>query len=127
MLNRLSDHIVACLENAAEARQKADETADARMRDDWLVVERAWANLARSYELSEALERFLPRVPTAQAGWRPISSAPLNYAVELAVIEHDQVHALAFPCRRAAHGGWTKLENDESVIVFPSHWRSWEK
>ncbi len=125
MLNKLSDHIVFCLERAAEAKRKADEAADARTQNDWMQVETAWTGLARSYEFSEALETFLPKVPTANSGWRPISSAPFDCALELSVIEFDEVHALAFPCRRSA-GGWTKMENDEEVVVFPSHWRKWQ-
>ncbi len=32
--------------------------------------------------------------------WKPVSTAPFDRDLELAVIDRDRPHALAFPCRR---------------------------
>jgi len=59
--------------------------------------------------------------------WKPISSAPFDCRLELAVFDTGgQPHALAFPCRRIL-GGWIKAENQEKLIGFqPTHWREWQ-
>ena len=56
--------------------------------------------------------------------WMPISSAPFDRDLELAVINRDGEHALAFPCRRVLDG-WTKKESTEILEVHPTHWRDW--
>jgi hypothetical protein len=56
--------------------------------------------------------------------WQPISNAPFNRDLELAVIDRDGPHALVFPCRRVL-GGWTKGETKERIDVRPTHWRAW--
>jgi hypothetical protein len=55
--------------------------------------------------------------------WQPIASAPFDRDLQLSVIEEDEVHALAFPCRRAA-AGWVN-QAGEQIDVSPSHWRDW--
>jgi len=60
---------------------------------------------------------------TAEATWLPISVAPFDCELELAVIE-DEVHALVFPCLRLM-GGWVKAATKERVEVHPTHWRRW--
>jgi hypothetical protein len=56
--------------------------------------------------------------------WQPISTAPFDRALELAVIDYDGTHALAFPCRRIL-GGWVKAETKQRVDVRATHWREW--
>jgi len=56
--------------------------------------------------------------------WRPISTAPSDAALELAVINSDGIHALVFPCRRNL-GGWVNAETKDRVEVNPTHWRLW--
>ncbi len=56
--------------------------------------------------------------------WLPISSAPFDRDLELAVIGYDGVHALAFPCRRV-FGGWIKSGTKDRLDVHPNHWREW--
>lgn len=56
--------------------------------------------------------------------WQPISIAPFDRDLELAVIGYDGVHALAFPCRRVL-GGWVKAESKRRIDVRPTHWREW--
>ncbi len=58
--------------------------------------------------------------------WQPISSAPFDRDLELAVLDGDGVHALAFPCRRTL-GGWTKAESRRHIDVRPTHWREWRE
>ena len=59
MLLKLSNHIAACYERAADARQRAEHTLDAGLKAELLKIERSWTHLARSYEAVEAVERFL--------------------------------------------------------------------
>ena len=44
--------------------------------------------------------------------WRPISTAPFDRDLELAVHDKDGHHALVFPCRRIP-GGWMHAEFEE--------------
>ena len=57
--------------------------------------------------------------------WMPISGAPFDRDLELAVINRDGEHALAFPCRRLLHG-WAKKESGERISIRPTHWREWQ-
>ena len=57
--------------------------------------------------------------------WQPISTAPFDRDLELAVMDGDGVHALVFPCRRILTG-WTKSATKERVDISPTHWRPWE-
>jgi hypothetical protein len=57
--------------------------------------------------------------------WNPISTAPFDRDLELAVMGSEP-HALAFPCRRIL-GGWVKAETKERIGVYPTHWREWQK
>jgi hypothetical protein len=59
MLQKLSHHIAACLDRAADCRQRAEQTMDPAMKADLLDMETRWADLARNYEFVESLERFV--------------------------------------------------------------------
>src|SRR5262245_1324404 len=54
--------------------------------------------------------------------WQPISSAPFNRDLELAVISDDGVRALVYPSRRIL-GGSVKSESKARINVQPTHWR----
>jgi hypothetical protein len=57
--------------------------------------------------------------------WKPIHTAPLDRLVELAVIDGEGTHALAFPCRRITRG-WIDAEtNKQLYYIRPTHWRDW--
>ena len=56
--------------------------------------------------------------------WKPISTAPYVGNLELAVIEKDGPHTVAFPCRRIV-GGWIASETNKWIKVRPTHWRVW--
>jgi hypothetical protein len=58
--------------------------------------------------------------------WHPISTAPFDRNLELAVINYDGAHALVFACRRIL-GGWLNAETKKRVDVEPSHWRDWSE
>jgi len=58
--------------------------------------------------------------------WQPISTAPFDRDLELAVIDADGPHVLVFPCRRIL-GGWIKSENRQRIEVRPTHWREWRQ
>ena len=56
--------------------------------------------------------------------WQPITIAPLDLDLELAVFSYDGIHALVFPCRRT-FDGWRKAGTKERVDIEPTHWREW--
>lgn len=56
--------------------------------------------------------------------WHPISTAPFDRDLELAVLDREGAHALVFPCRRIL-SGWIKSKTQERVDVWPTHWREW--
>jgi hypothetical protein len=56
--------------------------------------------------------------------WEPIASAPFGRELELAVLDDDGAHALAFACRRAADG-WIDARTRHQIDVRPTHWREW--
>jgi hypothetical protein len=58
--------------------------------------------------------------------WQPISTAPFDRDLELAVIDKGEPHALIFPCRQIP-GGWIKAETKKRIEVYPTHWREWTK
>ncbi len=57
--------------------------------------------------------------------WKPISTAPFDRDLEVAVINYDSTHALAFPVRRIL-GSWINAETKERIEVHPTHWREWQ-
>lgn len=56
--------------------------------------------------------------------WEPISAAPFDRDLELAVVDNGGPHALVFPCRRIL-AGWMDAETTKRVDVRPTHWRAW--
>jgi hypothetical protein len=57
--------------------------------------------------------------------WKPVSTAPFDRDLELAVIDRDGPHALVFPCRPIL-GSWINTETKERIDVNPTHWREWQ-
>jgi GAF domain-containing protein len=58
--------------------------------------------------------------------WQPISSAPFDRDLELAVIDYHGTHALVFPCRRVLKG-WINSETKKLIDgLRPTHWREWQ-
>ena len=58
--------------------------------------------------------------------WQPITTAPYEAELELAVIDEDGEHRLVFPCRRF-EGGWRHAETGVRIDVRPTHWREWTR
>jgi len=58
--------------------------------------------------------------------WQPISTAPFDRDLELAVIDSEGPHALVFPCRRAGLDVWIDATTNRRLDVRPTHWRGWE-
>jgi hypothetical protein len=56
--------------------------------------------------------------------WKPISTAPTDADLELAVVEVGKAHPLVFRCRRHGHA-WINSETSRPVDVSPTHWREW--
>jgi len=56
--------------------------------------------------------------------WHPITSAPFDRDLELAVVDREGVHALVFRCRRASDG-WLDSGTRRRIDVTPTHWREW--
>ena len=56
--------------------------------------------------------------------WQPISTAPFDSDLELAVINEDGTTTVAFPCRRVV-SGWIDTKTRELIDVDPTHWRGW--
>jgi hypothetical protein len=55
MLLRVAENIRQCLDNAAEARQRAQDAIDSERKAHFLDMERRWIRLAESYRLVEQL------------------------------------------------------------------------
>ena len=131
MLQRLSDHIQACYQRAADAEELAVRSDDAELKSHYLDTAQRWIYLAQSYEFAERLERFLLGVdkisppPPPPANWRPIASAPFDRNLRLAVVSiHGVAHALAFPTRRVLRG-WIDADSREPIQLVPTHWQEW--
>ena len=58
--------------------------------------------------------------------WAPISIAPSDRNLELAVIDGGGVHVFTSPCCRILDG-WCDAETKQGIGVEPTHWREWEK
>jgi hypothetical protein len=58
--------------------------------------------------------------------WQPISTAPFDGVLELAVIDGGGPHTLVFPCRRVL-GGWINAETLRCIQVHPTQWRQWDQ
>jgi hypothetical protein len=56
--------------------------------------------------------------------WEPITTAPFDSELELAVLDEDGEHSLVFPCRRTP-AGWVNAETAARIDVHPTHWRAW--
>ena len=67
----------------------------------------------------------VPGADKCRMDWQPITGAPFDCDLELAVIDKTEVHALAFPCRRIPDG-WLNVATKRRIDVRPTHWREWQ-
>jgi hypothetical protein len=61
MLLKLSAEIAECYRHAEDCAARAKRESDAALRDDWRAMEKRWLFLARSYELTERIQKFQPK------------------------------------------------------------------
>jgi hypothetical protein len=59
MLQKLGDHIKACLSRAEACKSAAKKTTDSEVRKQLMELGLQWEHVAKSYEFIESLERFL--------------------------------------------------------------------
>jgi PAS domain S-box-containing protein len=86
MLQNLGEQIRLCYERAAEAKQRAEETANSDAKADFLNMEKRWLLLARSYQRSESLTDFIRAIPNSPnaAGTRvDVAQRPNNWEEHL--------------------------------------------
>jgi hypothetical protein len=62
----------------------------------------------------------------ASSTWQPISTAPFNRDLELAVQEGTDEHALVICCRRGPYG-WCDAATGKRIEIDPTHWREWRE
>lgn len=85
------------------------------------VTERRWA-----LPLNEGVMPGLKDERDTASRWKPISTAPFDHDLELAVNETGEIVALIVPSRRALYG-WVEARTGKPVGVTPSHWRTWPR
>lgn len=59
MLQKLDDHMRACIDRAVDAHERAMQANDLRLKEEHLEIAARWRRLARSYEFVESVNRFL--------------------------------------------------------------------
>jgi hypothetical protein len=59
MLQKLGDHIKACLSRAEACKSAGEKTIDPEVRKQLMELGLQWEHVAKSYEFIESLERFL--------------------------------------------------------------------
>lgn len=59
MLLRIAENVRQCLDDAAEARERAKEATDPQRQAEFFDMEARWLKLAESYRLVEQLDRFI--------------------------------------------------------------------
>jgi hypothetical protein len=140
LLENLSEEVRQCYEHAEECAGQARAIQDEKLRADYLRLAQGWLKLARSYELWRRLKLFTNEAarrkndltqnirPLAaenkNMARQPISIAPFDRDLELAVRDDGDLHVLDFPCRRIL-GGWIKAATKERICVNPPYWRHW--
>jgi hypothetical protein len=59
--------------------------------------------------------------------WQPISTAPYDRDLELAVIDRAGEHVLVFPCRQTSTDTWIDALTGRRIEVQATHWREWSE
>jgi hypothetical protein len=140
LLENVSEEVRHCYDRAEECAGQARATRDEKLRADYLRLAQGWLKLARSYEVWQRLKLFTNEASrrkndlnqiiaplTAENKkmvWQPISIAPFDRDLELAVRDGGELQVLVFACRRIL-GGWVKAATRERICINPTHWRQW--
>jgi hypothetical protein len=119
-LQMAARHVVEGERRVARQRDMVES-----LKQDGHNTDMAQALLNIFEKLLEEHREALLRLQSRDAAWQPISTAPYDQLIELAVIDPDGVHSLVFACRRIL-GGWAKAPNNERLDVRPTHWRIWK-
>ena len=84
----------------------------------------AWNPAAWSVVGNLLMEPYMPIWPGSRVKplWNPISSAPLDHALEVQVADGFGCYALKFPCR-LTKSGWVNAETNTALAVEPIAWR----
>jgi hypothetical protein len=53
-----------------------------------------------------------------------IKAVPKDCDLVLAVLDHDGLHELEFPCR-LGESRWIDIRTGRAIEVRPTHWREW--
>lgn len=66
MLGNLSKQVKLCYDRAADAEMNAAKAVDPNSRQEFLEAATRWRKLARSYEFTEQLQRFIYKPPMSR-------------------------------------------------------------
>ncbi len=80
MLQNLSEQVRNCLQHAEDCAHRAKVEPDQNLQRDFVMMERRWLSLARSYQFSEQLDTF----STHNKKQRKQADQALNRLTELA-------------------------------------------
>jgi two-component sensor histidine kinase len=85
LLQKTSEEISECLQQAAEAQARADGIDDPKRKADYESIARTWRKLARSYEFQGSLGRFISfnKIRENAFAPRPAKFKKLSSAVDL--------------------------------------------
>jgi hypothetical protein len=78
MLQNLSEQVRNCLQHPEDCAHQAKVQPDPNLQRDYLMIERRWLSLARSYQFSEQLDTF------SKTNRRKGADEALNRLTELA-------------------------------------------
>jgi hypothetical protein len=70
VLQNLNEAVRECLQCASECRRVAESASDARIRSDFLDMERRWLKLAESYQFAERISCWIATVRRGKPGGR---------------------------------------------------------
>jgi hypothetical protein len=112
LLENLGEEVRRCYERAEECAGQARVIQDEKLRADYLRLAQGWLKLARSYEFWQRLKLFTNEdarrkndlnqnirplaAENKKMAWQPISTAPFDGDLELAVRDDGDLHVLDF-------------------------------
>ena len=69
----------------------------------------------------ERLESYL----SIGSQWHPVSTAPYNQALEVRIIDNEEIVTLEFPCLRTNEESWINVDLGTLIVIEPVQWRAW--
>jgi len=97
----------------------------ARLRNIEPANARSFVHRICNLSVNSLMEPHMPIWPASRVKplWNPISSAPLDHALEVQVADGFGCYALKFPCR-LTKSGWVNAETNRALAVIPTAWRA---